>query len=390
MKICVLTTRHSPKDDRIYYKEALTLAAKYGRIDLVAPGAAEDIHPADERCAFHLLRPRQGMLGRFGRIVEAIKVVRKLNPDVCHFHDFDLGLAVPLLASQIRARLVYDVHELNPETVATRIVPSFFRPLIRWSLTVVENYCARRCSLVITAVDPLTERFARAGACAVTVFNYPRLELFAGSNSRTEGPAFYPGRRVLLYQGRITVARGLLEMIRAVRIVKGSVPNVLLVLLGPIALEDRNLADRLITELGVQGWVTFAGNVEHLQVFDFIRQAEIGLIPFLPVGQHGVAVPIKLFEYLGCGVPVVGSDLPTTKYYINESGAGKTYPATSHVSLAAAVSEMLRDDLGRDGMRRRGLLAVRERWNWERMEKRLLEAYGALEPPLNSVPRTVG
>jgi glycosyltransferase involved in cell wall biosynthesis len=105
----------------------------------------------------------------------------------------------------------------------------------------------------------------------------------------------------------------------------------------------------------------------------------LGLVPLQPTEKYMRNIPIKVFEYMACGLPVLGADLPPIARYIEESGAGRVYDSTSVESLAANVLDMLANEAELARMSKNGLRAVRERWNWERMEARLLEAYDELD-----------
>lgn len=388
MKICLLTTRHGPRDDRIFYKEGISLAKRYGKVTMVTPGGSTHVPIQDERFDFRLLSSQPGWRGRLATLREAVQVVREIAPDICHFHDPDQLATLPWLRRAAKS-VIYDVHELYPESFAQSAgVPSAFRPLVKKAFRWFENRCARSCSAVVTAVDPLTERFSRAGAQATTIFNYPRTVMFEQPCEVQARSRHFPGRRVVLYQGNITRARGLHQMILAVDLVRKEAPDVLLVLVGPILAAERKEAEELACTLGLGDHVVFVGGVNHFEVFEYIREAEIGLVPFLAVGQYPVAVPIKLFEYFSCGVPAVGSNLAATKYYIEECGGGLTYEASRHDEMAASIVRLLQNDGEREQMGRRGRQAVVERWNWEEMEKRLFAVYDSVRPRLSeAVPR---
>jgi len=63
------------------------------------------------------------------------------------------------------------------------------------------------------------------------------------------------------------------------------------------------------------------------------------------------------------------------------------YDSTSVEALARNIIEMTENESEWKGMREKGLLAVRERWNWKNMEERLLSAYKGLEKKPCSVHR---
>lgn len=107
MYIVVLTAGHRPDDDRIYYKEIMTLLVQYSRIDLVAPVVDGETYDLDSAVVLHPLKERRGIVGRFMTAVEAAVRVSRRKPDVCHFHDLDFVLLAPLVRLVSRARMAF-------------------------------------------------------------------------------------------------------------------------------------------------------------------------------------------------------------------------------------------------------------------------------------------
>jgi len=93
----------------------------------------------------------------------------------------------------------------------------------------------------------------------------------------------------------------------AVRIFASSLPDVTFRLVGP---DETGLAAQLGTDLPN---VVVHGAVDHGEVAQLLSEASFGLIPFrrnaLTLGVH----PLKLFEYLATGIPVLSVDLPAVK-----------------------------------------------------------------------------
>ena len=383
MVICVVTTRHRPMDDRIYFKEILSLKDRYPTIILIAPVDDADQLPGD--IGFIPLKRRHG-LGRLVSVLEAVRIITKIAPDICHFHDYDLLAAVPLLRMFRRSKLIYDVHEIYHQYAAQlSALPKWVRTVLAQFICFFEEFLAKRCDQLFTAVEPLTLRFVRHNIRATTIFNYPRLEIIESLEPRSINIARrYAENRVIIYQGTMSRDRGLFHTIQATARIKDSIPSIKLILLGAMDASLRKEAEQQIEAFDVRKHVDIISMVPHQEVFDYIRIAKIGLIPFLPVGQFLQAIPVKLFEYMACGAPVLGADLPPVAYYLKESGCGRTYDSRSVDALAQGVVDMLADEQTLRHMGAGGARAVREHWSWRRMEEVLLEAYGRLEKDVQS------
>ena len=383
MKNVVLTTGHHPDDDRIYYKQIVSLLTRYPQIDLIAPVGAGETFALDPRVVLHPLARRRGPLGRLLTAFQAAFRVVRLKPDVCHFHDLDFVVMAPLIRMFCGAKIIYDVHEVYPESMLiSPKIPAGFRPAAARIVEAVEKCCARFCAHIVTADEPNTASFARTGVPASTIFNYPRLSLFQVFPGRVEElRRSYPGRRILIYQGTMGRDRGLFHMLDGLCRLKADVPDVLLLLIGLNDARLRAETDDYVRRYDLGAHVRILDWVPHADMVDYVALAEIGLVPWQPSEKNKKNIPIKIFEYMACGVPVLAADLPSTAPYVSESGAGRTYDSTDAEAFAAAVRQMLADRTGREAMARAGREAVSRRWNWDIMEKRLLAIYAQWEAP---------
>lgn len=381
MKIVVLTTAHRPNDDRIYYKEILGLRTRYPEILVVAPVRPGEIFDLGPGVVLHPVARRRGLAGRLWTVLAAAANVVRLKPDVCHFHDLEFVLAVPWLRLLSRTRFVYDVHEVYPESmlISPRL-PAALRPAVARAVALAEKFCARFCAYVVTADEPNSASFIRTGVPTATVFNYPRLALFQVAPERVaELRRAYPGRRILVYQGTMARNRGLFHMLAGMRLLKDAVPEALLLLVGLKAGELRTEAEEQIRRDGLGGHVAILPWVPHEDVPAYVALADVGLAPLQPNPKFNKNIPLKVFEYMACGVPVLAADLPAIAHFIADSGAGVLYDSTDAAAFAREAQRLLRDSAGREAMARAGRAAVETRWNWNEMEKRLLQVYAELE-----------
>ena len=381
MNIAVVTTGHRPDDDRIYFKEIAGLLTRYPRIDLIAPTEPGETFGLAPGVALHPIPRRGGIVGRLLTVLRAARAVIRLAPDICHFHDLDFILAVPFVRLLSKAKLIYDVHELYPERMLiSNKIPRWTRRPASGLVDVFEKALARWCALVVAAVDPIAERFQKAGVPAITVFNYPRLSLFAGhAPVAARLSQTYAGRRILIYQGTMGRDRGLFHMLDGMRLLKAEAPEALLLLVGlndpglRAQADDQIRRDRLEDSVQIIPWVP------HAEIAGYMALAEIGLVPLQPSEKNKKSLPIKVFEYMACGIPQLAADLPSVVPYIAESGAGAIYDSTDAEAFAREVRRMLQDRAGLAAMAIAGRRAVSLWWNWGEMEKRMIAAYAKLE-----------
>lgn len=91
--------------------------------------------------------------------------------------------------------------------------------------------------------------------------------------------------------------------------------------------------------------ILYAGQVPAEAVPGYLRAFDVCAMPF-PWTEHFAyyASPMKLFEYMASGSPLVASDLPATAEIVSDGQNGLLYPPGDVDALAAALRR-LRDDL---------------------------------------------
>ncbi|MGG3662282.1 teichuronic acid biosynthesis protein TuaH [Bacillus gobiensis] len=84
-----------------------------------------------------------------------------------------------------------------------------------------------------------------------------------------------------------------------------------LLLVGPDATNNSPSFQQLLTNKNVN-WV---GEVPPAEVPEYMDKLDIGILPYKSSEYNKAVFPLKLFEFLAAGKPVVGMNLPSTKKY---------------------------------------------------------------------------
>lgn len=102
--------------------------------------------------------------------------------------------------------------------------------------------------------------------------------------------------------------------------------------------------EELTLELQVRDRVRFLGHIPPAQRFQAIADADICLLPLTntSIGSRYTS-PLKLFEYMGMGKPVVAADVPALRSVIASGENGLLVSVEDPVSMAAGVNALLRD-----------------------------------------------
>jgi glycosyltransferase involved in cell wall biosynthesis len=126
---------------------------------------------------------------------------------------------------------------------------------------------------------------------------------------------------------------------------------------------------KLAEQLGVSDKFIFTGMVPYEKVPLYINSSDICVVPRPPIKGS----PLKLYEYMACGKPVIASDLEGIREILVESNAGICVPAESPRELADAIVGLLRAPKSRDIMGKNGRRHIVENRSWESVAKTVFE-----------------
>lgn len=367
-KICVLTSVHPAFDVRIFHKECRSLARAGYPVTLIAPiDESRDIEGVQLRCF-----PRYS--SRVQRLVKGLaamyRAAKEEDADVYHFHDPEL-IPVGLLLRASGKQVIYDVHEDLPKTISYKsYVPKWLKWPLQATVKILEEWSARSMSGVIAATKPIAARFSEIPRVTV-VHNYPLLEEFVASEENSESEW---GNYVVYVGARITSGRGAQEMVQAM----GLLPARLDIRLKLAGVFDPPKLPQILSAL--PGWerIVHLGVLGRTEVAQMLRHARAGLVLLHPEPNYLNAQPVKLFEYMGAGIPVIASDFPVWRNIVESAGCGLLVDPLDPAAIADAIEYLWNRPAEAAEMGRRGQAAVRARYNWSIEEQHLLRFYGGL------------
>jgi glycosyltransferase involved in cell wall biosynthesis len=360
-----VTTVHRRADMRIFRKECVSLArAGYPVVQVVGDGLG-----AAEVDGVRIVDIGAAPAGRLARMRRqpraALAALRHLRPALVHLHDPEL-LPIGVRLAGEGVPVIYDAHEDVPRQILTKHwIPQRLRPLVSRAFEVYENRQVRRLAAVVAATPHIAARFAGLAPRSVDVCNFPFVDELAP-------PAAAVARaRAVCYVGVMMRTRGLLQMVRAV----AQVPGLQLLLCG--VFEDARLEADLRAE---PGWarVDYLGQVGREAVRDVMARSRAGLVTLLPMPSYQDSLPIKMFEYMSAGLPVVASNFPLWRDIVEGPGCGLCVDPLDVVAIASALQRVVDDEALAADMGRRGLQAVQTNYNWQVAERRLLSLYREL------------
>jgi len=388
--ICSLSTVHYAYDNRIYHKQARSLAAAGFSVTVLA--RAEDDPPPDDTVDVQYLPSHHSRFARFVSTLRLLGRVFQLRARVYVVHDPEL-LPLALALKLLRCRVVYDMHEDMPAQIGMKEwLPRWSRPFIAALYRRLERFALRRLDglvLAETGYEPAYTHRHRA-----TVLNYPTTRshqadaqdathqiISASDDEPGQVPAQAPGQ-VVAYVGTLTERRGLFTMLEAARQIKEDIPSVLFKLVGPINVpSEAARAKAFIDDHDLHQIVQFTGRLAPVQAHAQLKDARVGLALLEPEPNYLHSLPTKLFEYMLAGVPVLCSNVPLWQQIVADSGCGFTVSPHDMTAIVSHLKLLLQDDEVWRRCRDHGLAAVHQHYTWESQAEHLIDFYAAFVDP---------
>ncbi|HEX6996739.1 MAG TPA: glycosyltransferase family 4 protein [Gammaproteobacteria bacterium] len=192
-------------------------------------------------------------------------------------------------------------------------------------------------------------------------------------------PSFERDHNHLVFVGRLVEKKGLAYLLRAVAITKDQHPDLRLTVVG-----DGPMKDDLCLEahrLGISDRVVFLGSVPHAELPTLYQRATAAVYPFVVASngdQEGLGLVVV--EAMGCGCPVIASDLPAVRDTVVPGVTGLLAPPGDVEGLSTAIRTALSDDALRRSLSAAALQRVRERFDWQVVAHRYATRIDELAP----------
>jgi glycosyltransferase involved in cell wall biosynthesis len=364
MRIVHMTSVHAWHDPRILHKECRTLARAGHDVHLVAP-SRDGAAPAVDGITVHLVPLPPSRLRRaVATVASILRTAASLRADVYHFHDPEFLVWAPLLRLVTRRPVIYDAHEDLREAVKSKgWIPAAIRPWLGWFVGLVEEKLSHIVH-VVTATPQIAARFPRHPSCTV-VRNFPLLAEFP-EHGAPRAPA---ASGHVVYVGGVSRPRGAVEMIAALEHAREEIT---------LSLAGAWESGELRRECGrLSGWrcVRERGFLGRKEVAALLGDSQVGLVLLHPLPRYLESYPVKLFEYMAAGLPVLASDFPLWRSLIGGFDCARFVDPQDVRAIAAALDWFATHPREAAAMGERGRRAVVEHFTWENEGRRLVALY---------------
>lgn len=378
----MLSCTHGLEDDRIYWKECLSLAKEGFSVTHIAVSNEDKNYTSAE--GIHLIQVKRtatNPLSRYQFYSKILETAARQKAAVYHFHDWQLNIiAATLKKLTWKPLVIYDAHESTRLLLAqdvtdkqlTGVKKAYYsikaRQADKW-----EKKKSLICDAIITAEEYVLSTFPEVnGQLRSVIHNYSYFPVQLTSSAVKK-------EYDVVYAGLLARNRGIIELIEAISYSKKNNTTISLLLLGGFCdITFEKEVQTLIKSEKLEDVITLHPSVPYKEVPAFLEKSKIGICTWHHTHKNKQAIPIKLFEYMACGLPVIFSNDCYASEFVTKSQCGLLVNPTAPAAIAQAILQLLNDGTMYQFYAHNGKEAVKTIYNWEKESLKLINLYNQL------------
>ena len=306
---------------------------------LVGPG--EDPFPAGAVTWIPMQAPLGAHQLRWARSGAVKRIAERLRPDVIMERYYNFGGEAILHARHLRARAVLEVnapvvdHAGSSKALIDRAL--IVRPMQRWR----ERICAA-ADLIVTPAAAILPPSTPPDKVLEAEWGADTARFHPGASGRL--PFTPPPGVVAVFAGAFRSWHGAINLARAIRRLRDQGRRDV----SALFIGDGPELSAVKSEAHALENVLFTGALPHSLMPAALASAHIGVAPF-EIGAHKPLAlgfywsPLKMFEYMASGLPVVAPSVARIPKLVGDRREGILYDPADETALASALEQLAGD-----------------------------------------------
>jgi glycosyltransferase involved in cell wall biosynthesis len=379
MRIIYITLENMSlhKGSVVHVKELIIGLRKLGhQVTLIAPALGKledadccyDIHPnAINFIRFLGLKKKSYFISLVSLFLHLLRVLPR--SDVIYAREYYAVLVALLPRLLFKRKLIFEMNGLASEEQKLR--DESFMNRIFSSLIKITERLATRCSDRIVSVTP------QIASHLTTHYDCPPEKVLVIENGANTD-RFHPiddeelllglkrelrierHEYIVAFVGNLAPWQGVEYLINAAPLLVRDIENIRFLIIGDGVLKGKFEED--VNKLRVADHFIFTGMVDYQQIPLYMNIADVCVV--LKRKLRSGYSPLKLYEYMACGKPVVASRVEGLEF-IEEEGAGQLIEPEDVIGLEKALQDLFRNSNKRVAMGVKGLQIAREKFSWD-------------------------
>ncbi|MBC8267082.1 MAG: glycosyltransferase [Flavobacteriales bacterium] len=383
MKVCMITSLHSPKDDRIFFKQAISLknfgfqvsilclADENGKMKDMSGNvlnANNQLQIEVDGIQIYGVKKQSGIFQKIlhkigkGKCWQSfIEKAIAINAEVYHAHEPQTAFIGLKIQKKTDAKFIYDAHE-----------PWIFsRSIKEW---ILKKLCLPKLKNIISANQITGQSLLKENPNLNTEVIYNCSPSFFTNHQKENTEV------IICHEGSLWFNRGLKLIVEVLVILKKTFPNFKFRIIGEVYAKEKIYLESKIKEYNLENNIEITGWLTYKEVPKAIADCSIGIITNTNEKRNTLAgPPNKLFNYMTIGLAVISVDLPATTQIIRETNCGIIIKKRNPQLLSSALIKLLNDKAALSLLQHKSSIAAEEKYNWESEANKLFQFYRSLK-----------
>lgn len=304
------------------------------------------------------------------------RVWKGFGPFAFAMLEISFAFIASVVALARKKDLIYTRSKLTTVFAAILHQPTIFEAHESAKEAQFDKLVAQQAKRIVAITKPIQHSWKAIGAKTIYAPDAVSEEFFTRlSITKARREVNLPSDATIMgYVGNLHTMgkeKGIQTLLEALKLLRRGHPSVSLCIVGgPQDLVERY--QRHSRKMKVNKWVRFTGHVPFSLVPTYLQAMDILTMPF-PNEPHFAsdASPLKLFEYMASGKPIVASDLPGTREIIDQETAVLVKP-DSGSELAKGIQSLIENTQFSQKLARNAQKKVKQ-YTWLKRAKRILE-----------------
>ncbi len=378
----MLSCFHNAEDDRIYWKESVSLQSAGYEVVHICLGDRSNEYTTKEGIRIIEVTMKKAIPVNWKiRLSNLLAKALETKADFYHMHDWPLhALRKELKNAYWKPKLIFDAHDCNffmrlqgLQYSKKGVILDTLRLIYFKFIDIWEKRNSKKYDAFITPEEFNLHYYTHRNSKQkkLIVANYSFFELIESVAEKKEYD--------IIYSGLIEESRGILQLIDAIKICAINIPEIKVLIIGNIhSLSFKEKLERKISLLQLSNNIILHEAVPFNEIEKHYRMSKTGILIWLPTKKNQNAIPIKLFEYMAFGLPVIFTKKGVASNIVSGTQCGILADPEDPISISVAIETLLMDHTLYTKYSQNGLKAVREKYNWSAESVKLIQLYKEL------------
>lgn len=283
----------------------------------------------------------------YGNILKnkLIDFIENTEVEILHIHDIQIAQAAISVSEKIGLKYNIDLHENRPEIMKYyKHVNSFLGKILisssRWKKA-EESFVKKANNIIVVTENAKEELLTRVNVDQKKIIVYPntvRNDFYKNKKVDKVLEKQYSKNYVITYVGNTSERRGLLTVIESLKIIRKSIPNIKLLIIGKSSFDG--VLKNETRKHDIEELVDFIGWRKENEIPNYLSISKLGLSPLHRNIHHDTTYANKIFQYISFGCPVVSSDVIAQSELVKKHEVGVVFEDRNVMDLTKKIIQL--------------------------------------------------